>query len=243
MSRRPFIAGNWKMNLGPEAARDLASGLRQALADDTGVDVLVAPPAISIPAVVERLKHTGILVAGQDLHPADSGAFTSQLSGSMLKEAGCEHVLVGHSERCKGPFRIQGRITPNPVHWRDIASARIRRRCGHRDPAAGSRAGGIGARPGGLHHHRLRTHLGDRHRCDSKSRASARYARSHPIMAGRALSSFCAQADSNSIRRQRQTWQRRRTPQSTRYRWRPRGRRISGGRQLCCNRPRWNLKG
>ena len=99
MSRRLFIAGNWKMNLGPEAARTLASGLRQALADDTGVDVLVAPPAISIPAVVERLKHTGILVAGQDLHPADSGAYTSQLSGGMLKEAGCEYVLVGHSER------------------------------------------------------------------------------------------------------------------------------------------------
>lgn len=99
MSRRLFIAGNWKMNLGPEAAAELAQGLRQALNDDTGVDVLVAPPAISIPAVAERLKHTGIIVAGQDLHPATSGAFTSQLSGDMLKEAGCEYVLVGHSER------------------------------------------------------------------------------------------------------------------------------------------------
>jgi triosephosphate isomerase len=87
------------MNLGPEAAAELAQGLRQALNDDTGVDVLVAPPAISIPAVAERLKHTGIIVAGQDLHPAASGAFTSQLSGDMLKEAGCEYVLVGHSER------------------------------------------------------------------------------------------------------------------------------------------------
>jgi len=99
VSRRLFIAGNWKMNLGPEAAAELAQGLRQALNDDTGVDVLVAPPAISIPAVAERLKHTGIIVAGQDLHPATSGAFTSQLSGDMLKEAGCEYVLVGHSER------------------------------------------------------------------------------------------------------------------------------------------------
>ena len=99
MSRRPFIAGNWKMNLGPEAARELATGLRAALADDTGVDVLVAPPAISIPGVADRLRHTGILVAGQDLHPAESGAFTSQLSGEMLKEAGCAYVLVGHSER------------------------------------------------------------------------------------------------------------------------------------------------
>jgi len=99
MSRRPFIAGNWKMNLGPEAARELANGLRTALADDTGVDVLVAPPSISIPQVVERLRHTGISVSGQDLHPAESGAYTSQLSGEMLKEAGCSYVLVGHSER------------------------------------------------------------------------------------------------------------------------------------------------
>ena len=87
------------MNLGPEAAAMLASGLRQALVDDTGVDVLVCPPALSIPIVSERLKHTGILVGGQDLHPATTGAFTSQISGEMLKEAGCEYVLAGHSER------------------------------------------------------------------------------------------------------------------------------------------------
>ena len=99
MARRTFIAGNWKMNLGPEAASELASSLRLALMDQTGVDVLVAPPAISIPAVCERLKHTGVMVAGQDLHPAEQGAFTSQISGPMLKEAGCEYVIVGHSER------------------------------------------------------------------------------------------------------------------------------------------------
>ena len=99
MSRRLFIAGNWKMNLGPTQATELANALRSELLDDTGVDILVAPPYVSIPAVVERLKHTGIVVAGQDLHPAESGAYTSQIPGSMLKEAGCEYVLVGHSER------------------------------------------------------------------------------------------------------------------------------------------------
>jgi len=99
MSRRLFIAGNWKMNLGPTAAAELATALHRELMDDTGVDVLVAPTYISIPAVAERIKHTGISLAGQDLHPAESGAFTSQISGSMLKEAGCEYVIVGHSER------------------------------------------------------------------------------------------------------------------------------------------------
>jgi triosephosphate isomerase len=99
MARRTFIAGNWKMNLGPEAAVELASRLRMALMDQTGVDVLVAPPSISIPSVCDCLKHTGVMVAGQDLHPAEHGAFTSQISGPMLKEAGCEYVIVGHSER------------------------------------------------------------------------------------------------------------------------------------------------
>jgi len=99
MSRRPFIAGNWKMNLGPQAAADLASKLHQTLMDDTGVDVLIAPTFIAIPSVAERIKHTGILLAGQDLHPAENGAYTSQISGTMLKEAGCGYVIVGHSER------------------------------------------------------------------------------------------------------------------------------------------------
>ena len=99
MSRRTFIAGNWKMNLGPAAAAALAAELRQELMDDTGVDVLIVPTYISIPMVAERVKHTGILLGAQDLHPADNGAYTSQISGSMLKEAGCAYVLVGHSER------------------------------------------------------------------------------------------------------------------------------------------------
>ncbi len=99
MSRRPFIAGNWKMNLGPAAAAELATQLRHSLMDDTGVDVLIAPTYISIPGVAERIKHTGIMLGAQDLHPADTGAFTSQISGPMLKEAGCAYVLVGHSER------------------------------------------------------------------------------------------------------------------------------------------------
>ena len=95
MSRRPFIAGNWKMNLGPRAAADLAATLHRELMDDTGVDVLIAPTYISIPGVAEKLKHTGILLAAQDLHPAESGAYTSQIPGSMLKEAGCQYVLFG----------------------------------------------------------------------------------------------------------------------------------------------------
>jgi triosephosphate isomerase len=99
MPRRPFIAGNWKMNLGPSAADELARGLRSKLVDTVQVDVAIAPPAISIPAAISRLKHTGVFVAGQDLHPNDSGAHTGCLAGPMLRDAGCQYVIVGHSER------------------------------------------------------------------------------------------------------------------------------------------------
>lgn len=99
MARRPFIAGNWKMNLGPSAAGELAAALKTELMDETGVDILVAPTALAIPSVVDKLRHTGLLVGAQDLHPANSGAYTSQVSGPMFREAGCTHVLVGHSER------------------------------------------------------------------------------------------------------------------------------------------------
>jgi len=99
MGRRCFIAGNWKLHKAPEEADLLAMALKRALADVTAVDIAVAPPYVSIPVVADRLRHTGIQVAGQDLHPEVSGAYTSAISGEMLKGAGCTYTLVGHSER------------------------------------------------------------------------------------------------------------------------------------------------
>ncbi len=74
MSRRPFIAGNWKMHKGPAEADTLAAALKKALLSNERVDVAVAPPSISIPAVAARLKHTGVHVAAQNMHAAVSGA-------------------------------------------------------------------------------------------------------------------------------------------------------------------------
>lgn len=99
MGRRIFVAGNWKMHKGPAQADALATALKAALVDAVTVDVAVAPPSISIPAVAARLKHTGIHVAAQNLHQALGGAFTGELAGEMLREAGCSYVIVGHSER------------------------------------------------------------------------------------------------------------------------------------------------
>lgn len=87
------------MHKGPGQADRLATELKRLLLDHTGVDVAVAPPFLSIPAVVSRLQHSGIAVSGQDLHHEVQGAFTGAISGEMLAEAGCRYVIVGHSER------------------------------------------------------------------------------------------------------------------------------------------------
>lgn len=99
MARRPFIAGNWKMNKGPTDADELARELKSALSGVTAVDIAVAPPSISAAAVAARLKHTGIHVAAQDVHAQVSGAFTGQVSAEMFRQLGCSYALCGHSER------------------------------------------------------------------------------------------------------------------------------------------------
>ncbi len=99
MSRRKFIAGNWKMHMGPGRADTLAQDLRRELLDLQAVDLAVAPPFISIPEVVARLRHTGIHVAAQNLHWEPRGAFTGEITAEMLRDSGCTYVIIGHSER------------------------------------------------------------------------------------------------------------------------------------------------
>ena len=99
MPRRFFIAGNWKMNKGPVEAEALARDLKHVVADNPGPQVAVAPPYLSIPEVVARLKGTGVHVAAQNLHWEKKGAFTGELSAEMIRDAGCSHVIIGHSER------------------------------------------------------------------------------------------------------------------------------------------------
>lgn len=115
MARRPYIVGNWKMYKTPLEADALAGELKRGLPDVAAVDVGVAPPAISIPAVVARLKHSGVHIAGQDLHAEPSGAFTGAISGEMLRSAGCTDVLIGHSER-RALFHDDDAIVNRKVH-------------------------------------------------------------------------------------------------------------------------------
>ena len=99
MARRPFIAGNWKLNLGPRAAADLGSGLVSRLSGRGDVDIAVFPTALSLTSVVAAVEGSGIEVGVQQVHSAASGAFTGTNSAVMAREAGCTRLLVGHSER------------------------------------------------------------------------------------------------------------------------------------------------
>ena len=97
--RKPLIAGNWKMNLSISEALTLVQTLREELPAINTPDVLVAPPFTFLSSIWEIIKGSGILLGAQNMHWEDSGAFTGEISGKMLKEVGCSHVILGHSER------------------------------------------------------------------------------------------------------------------------------------------------
>jgi triosephosphate isomerase (TIM) len=102
--RRLLMAGNWKMNLTAPESQALAGALRKDLERDAARlgrdrDVMVAPPAINIPAVARELFGSAIALGAQNMHCADRGAFTGEISAPMLKEFGVVYVILGHSER------------------------------------------------------------------------------------------------------------------------------------------------
>ena len=96
--RKPIIAGNWKMNKTPAEAVELVKGLIP-LVKDAKCDVVVCPTAVCLPAVAEVIKGTNIKLGAQNVHFAEKGAYTGELSADMLKAVGCEYDIVGHSER------------------------------------------------------------------------------------------------------------------------------------------------
>ncbi len=98
-ARTPLIAGNWKMHGTQAEAAALVEGIKAGVASISGREVLVAPPFTALAAVREALRGTAILLAGQDLHWETKGAFTGEVSAAMLRDAGCSHVIIGHSER------------------------------------------------------------------------------------------------------------------------------------------------
>jgi len=98
-SRRPVIAGNWKMNKTNPEAVALARELVAALAAPPACEVILCPPFTALTEVSLLVGGTPIRLGAQNLHAEEKGAFTGEISGPMLRSAGCTHVLVGHSER------------------------------------------------------------------------------------------------------------------------------------------------
>jgi triosephosphate isomerase len=97
--RIPFIAGNWKMYKTVHEAVVFVKELRSAVKDVADVEIVVAPPFTAVHAAAEAARNTNIAIAAQNLHWEREGAFTGEVSPLMVKEAGAEFAIVGHSER------------------------------------------------------------------------------------------------------------------------------------------------
>jgi triosephosphate isomerase len=99
MGRLPFIAGNWKMNKTVGEALDLVRQLKASISDVKGIEVAIAPPFTALYAVYKELEGSSIRLAAQNLFYEEKGAYTGEVSPLMLKEVGCQYVIIGHSER------------------------------------------------------------------------------------------------------------------------------------------------
>ena len=99
--RKPFVAGNWKMNTDSGSSVALAKGIACGSEEVAGhsVDVAVIPPFVYLQGVAGSLSSSNIAVGAQDIYYEQKGAFTGEISASMLKDIGCVYALCGHSER------------------------------------------------------------------------------------------------------------------------------------------------
>lgn len=98
-TRKPLVAGNWKMNNTAAEAAALAKNLTRLLANLKGVDVVICPPFTSLAAVGGVISGTNIGLGAQNMHWEKSGAFTGEVSAAMLRDLYCHYVILGHSER------------------------------------------------------------------------------------------------------------------------------------------------
>lgn len=99
MLRTPLVVGNWKMNLLRNSSLALVQNLRGLLPAQRSVEVAVCPPSVYLDCVSQALQGSGLGLGAQNMHHAPEGAFTGELSGKMLRDIGCQFVILGHSER------------------------------------------------------------------------------------------------------------------------------------------------
>ena len=96
--RQPMVAGNWKMNGSSDSIKELINGIKAGV-DAANAEVVVCPSFVYISSVAEAIAGSAIKLGSQNMCDQDAGAFTGEVSGPMLKDVGCEYVIIGHSER------------------------------------------------------------------------------------------------------------------------------------------------
>lgn len=112
--RKKIVAGNWKMNCDLSQTEHLLTGIKQQLPSISDVVVMVAPPFTNLYPAVQSLKGTQVKVVAQNMHKAPNGAYTGEISASMLKSVGVDTVILGHSERRKyfqeDPYQLREKV-------------------------------------------------------------------------------------------------------------------------------------
>lgn len=97
--RKIIVAGNWKMNKTPKEALELIETLKPLVANQERSEVVFCPPFVSLLLAAEAVKGTNIKIGAQNMYFEESGAYTGEVAPEMIKECGCEYVILGHSER------------------------------------------------------------------------------------------------------------------------------------------------
>ena len=145
--RTPFIAGNWKMYKTVAETVHFVKELRGLVKNIERVEIVLAPPFTAVHAAAGAARNSSVAIAAQDMHWEDEGAFTGAISASMIREAGAEYVVIGHSERRtlfgetdatvnrKVVAAVAAELVPNHVRGRDTRSARSERDVGGARPA------------------------------------------------------------------------------------------------------------
>ena len=97
--RTPLVAGNWKLNGSRAVNAELLQGVLRGLSDLAGPEIMVCPPYVYLSDAVSQAADTALLIGAQDVSEQQAGAYTGEVSAGMLRDVGCTHVIVGHSER------------------------------------------------------------------------------------------------------------------------------------------------
>ncbi|MGR3179540.1 MAG: triose-phosphate isomerase [Candidatus Anammoxibacter sp.] len=97
--RKKFIVGNWKMNLSLKEAVQLADTIKTETKNISNIDVGICPPSVFLSEVHKTIDGSSIILGAQNIHDKENGAFTGEVAGCMIKDVGCTHAIIGHSER------------------------------------------------------------------------------------------------------------------------------------------------